>query len=364
MNAFFRFRCWIAALVMLGCGVPPVASRAQNPNVGSVDFAGVPLRDALHFLWVKTREIKAADRDVVNIVLVDPDGTLGRANVTLKLNQVPWTEILRYTASLAGAETLKDGESILVGEKKTIEKMKLQRTKIVTNPGGEGLARQLAATMVIGAEFKGAPIEEVADFVRDLGAHIADSGERLPINILIKENGAKPVGSRTIDLALAGTNLHELLHLATGLAGCRFRIDARAIVIGESEDLARAPAAPLKPAGPIYGQLTERQIKAIDLPPGTSSLEMAEAMREFSGVNCLSLLPEAVTASRVPLRQVSVLEWLRYFNEASGTGYRLDPNAVVIVSDPAVKDLPKPPVAIPARLSEGADKKPTLRFDP
>lgn len=363
MNAIFRFRCWMAALVMVVFGATSVASWAQEePNVGSVDFAQVPLRDALHFLWEKMKKAKGGEAQ--NIVLVDPDGKLGKATVTLKLNRVPWAEVLRYTTSLAGAETLQDGPSILVGEKKTIETMKLLRTKIATNPGGEANAKLLTATSVLGAEFKDAPIEEVADFVRDVGSKISASGEYLPINVFIKENAAKPVGNRPVNLTVGVITLHELLHLATGLAGCRFRIDARAIVIGEAEDLARMPAAPLRPAGPIYAQLVDRQIKSIDLPPGTSSLVMAEAMREFGGVNCLSLATEAVTASRVPLRQVSVLEWLSYFNEASATGYRLDPSAVAIVADPGVKNPPKAPVATPATPSDESIKKPPLRFDP
>lgn len=52
---------------------------------------------------------------------------------------------------------------------------------------------------------------------------------------------------------------------------------------------------------------------------------------------------DAVASSDLAMHQVTVLELLRYFNEVSGTAYRLDANAFVITDDPAVTTKPKPP---------------------
>jgi hypothetical protein len=325
--------------------------------VDSVDFQAVDLETGLAFLAAK-----AESAGPVNFVVIDPDGKLRGASITLKLSRVPWTEALRYVASLAGAELLPEAHAIVLGEKQAVEALRLQRSKISAGPGSEGTAALLAASVVERVVFDDATLGEVADFLRQLDhARVMASPVPVnPLNVIIKENAAKPVATRRIRLDLRRVPLAEVLHYATGLAGCRFRTDARAVVIGESADLARPPGGPANAAGPIFAQLAAKRLETIEIPAGATTAEFVEVMRTLGGVNTIAMAPDAVAASRLALHQVTALELLRYFNEISGTAYRLDPNVLVIAEDPAVKVRPKPPV-------DGGAVKPGaggLGFDP
>lgn len=331
---------------------------AEDWMIDSVVFDRTEFGAAVEYLAAKASEVRKAP---LNVVMVDRDQTLRKQAVTLKLARVPWAEAMRYTCELAGATWRVEGEAILVGTKTDLDKLALERTRILTGPGSEANQARLGALRLERVAFTGATLAEVVDFLRLWAREKTGGNQGPPLNLLIKENVEKAVATRKIDLDLrGGVSLAELLHYATGLAECRYRVDARAVIIGEAEDLARPPGGPARPAGPIFEQLAAKRIAAIDIPAGTGIAEFLEAVRTLGGVNGIAMTREAVASSHLAMYQVSALELLRYYNEVSGTAYRLDANAFVIADDPAVTTKPKPPEA--PRPVGGNDNG--LGFDP
>ncbi len=329
----------------------------------SVDFRQTDARQALAFLVAKASEKTG---QTLSTLVVDPEGVLTKSDVTLSLKKVPWSEAMRYTSQLAGVTWRKEGNVIVVGPAEAVQRLKLQRGKIVTGPGSEANQARLAALKIGHVAFTDASLLEVADYLRQMGQELLaqnPAAGQLPFNVLIKENVAEPVATRRVTLDLKEISVAELLHYATGLADCRFRIDARAVVIGETEDLARPPGGPVRPTGPIFAQLAAKKIDAIDIPAGTGVEEFLEAVRTLGGVNGITLTKDAVAASRLAMEEVTALELVRYFNEASGTAFRLDPNAFVITDDPAVPKKPQPPEALVPN-SPGTGDASGLGFDP
>ncbi|MCB1230434.1 MAG: hypothetical protein KDN19_09220 [Verrucomicrobiae bacterium] len=330
-------------------------------ELDSVNFQRTELRQALEFLAAKAKE---RTNQALNVVLIDPNHDLESKPVTLSLSRVPWSEAMRYTCELTGTTWQKEGNVIAVGAPAAVKTLQRQRTKIATGPGSENNQRRLDQMKISHVAFKESSLEEVADYLRLMGRELTSKDPNaLPFNVMIKENIAKPVATRKVSVDLAEIPMSELLHYVTGLVNCRYRIDARAVVIGESEDLARPPGGPVNPRGPIFAQLAAKRIQAIDIPAGTTVGEFLEAVRTLGGVNGISLTDDAVASSRLAMQDVTVLELIRYFNEASGTAFRLDRNAFVIADDPAVPKKPRPPESLTTSLPKGGDAS-GLGFDP
>lgn len=314
-------------------------------TLDSIEFVDTEFAQALEFFAAKAEEANP-DLPPVNFVVIDPEGEIADRAVNLKLRGVPWGTALKYTCDLAGAVIRPERNAILVGKKEAVEKMTLERTKILRGPGSAATEARLASVVFEEVVFDESSLEEVANFLRLMVlAQQEKEGATnpIPLNVLIKENAREPIGSRKISLRLRKIPLGELVHYATGLGECRFRVDARAIAIGEAEDLARPPGGPRRPSGAIFDQLAAKRIDSIDVPAGSTVSEFLEMVRALGGGNGIAMTEDAVTASRLALHGVTTLELIRYFNEISGTAFRLDPNAFLIVDDPAVTEKPRPP---------------------
>lgn len=249
--------------------------------IDSVVFDQTDFGTAVEYLAAKATEER---KRPLNVVVVDFEQTLEKKPVTLKLARVPWSEAMRYTCELAGAAWRIDGETILVGTEADLDKLALERTRILTGPGSEANVARLAAMTVERVAFTGTTLAEVVDFLRIWAREKTGKGGGAPLNLLIKENGEQAVATRKIDLELrAGVSLAELLHYATGLAECRYRVDARAVIIGEAEDLARPPGGPARPSGPVFQQLAAKRIATIDIPAGTRVGEFLEVLQTLWG---------------------------------------------------------------------------------
>lgn len=357
-------RCWCLSLgvsLILGLGAIPEAR--SEVVIDTIDFQQTDLDLAVSFLIAKAEEQSGQKLSGLRL---DQENALKDAAITLKLNRVPWAEAMRYTCELAGATWKKEGNVIVYGPAADLQRMKLQRGKIQTGPGSERNEARLAAMKLNSVAFSNSSLEEVAEYLRLMGNELLakqPGGRDQTFNVLIKENVANPVATRAVSLNLEDISFSELLHYATGMVGCRYRVDARAVVIGEAEDLARPPGGPLRPSGPIFNQLAATQINAIDIPAGTSVREFLEAVQTLGGVNGITLTEDAVAASRLAMENVTALELVRYFNEASGTAFRLDANAFVITDDPAVPKKPKPPEALTTGPASGGTPN-GLGFDP
>lgn len=358
--------------VALGLSLSVVPGQVA-PSIGktpldAIEFEKTELTMALEFLSAKLKE-SHPDRPEVNFVLVDPDGTLAGKTVSFKLRRVPWETALRYTCESVDAVFRVEPSAIVVGEREAVERLGLQRRKILRGPGSAANEARLKSFMVESVAFDSATLEEVAEYLRLLvQGRMADEGAQAktaPLNLFIKENVTTPVGGRKINLSLRKIPLSELIHYATGQVDCRFRIDARAVVIGESEDLARPPGGPPRPSGAIFNQLASKRLDTIDIPAGSSVDEFLDLVRTLGGVNGIAMTQEAAASSRLALHGVSTLELIRYFNEVSGTAFRLDSSAYLIVDDPAVPVKPKPPetaiIANPGAAESRSNK--ALGFD-
>ena len=333
------------------------SQEAEKVTLDSVEFQKLDLATALNFLAAKGGE------PPVNVVLIDPEAKHAATAISLKLSSVPWPVAMKYTCDLAGLEWRWDRGVALVGTKAAVGELPLMRSKILISPGGEAMDALLRKSTIVGIEFRNDSLGDVAAVFRDMGRRILAEHPNTPLNVLIKENAANPVATRAVSVKLHGATMAEILHLTTGLAGCRFRIDPAAIVIGEAADVARQPKVPAKLAGPIATQLAGKRFESIEVPVGTKASEFVELMRTLAGVNTIALAPDAVSASGISFQKVTALDLLRYYNEVSGTAFRLDPSAVVIYPDPDVKTPPKVPVAPSGATGPEAAKKP-LKFDP
>ncbi|MCB1079562.1 MAG: hypothetical protein KDM64_17220, partial [Verrucomicrobiae bacterium] len=327
-----------------------------------IDFNRTDLSLALAYLSTKAGELSGAGHPV-DVVLIDPEATLGKAPVTLKMNQAPWRDALRYTCDLAGAEWGWDNRVAVVGAPGAVKRLALQRSKIQSGPGNDLNLKRLNSARIAKIEFKDTPLSDIAEYLSAVGqSREQNGGVGLPFNVIIKENSAKPVGNRRVTLTLHEASLFDVLHYVTGLADCRFRVDARAVVIGESADLAKTPGGPARPAGPLFDRMMAKQLESIEIPAGATISEFVQVMQTLGGINTLSLVPEAVASSNLRLQGVTAWELLRYFNEVSGTAFRLDPNALVIAPDPSVKVLPRPPADLAPPAVGVAPNG--LKFDP
>ncbi|MCB1062974.1 MAG: hypothetical protein KDN20_08650 [Verrucomicrobiae bacterium] len=359
VTMLWSFTCFDHGLAQAGSGLGSV-------TLESMELKQTDLATALEFLAAKAEEA-APSAPPANFLLIDSEGTHAKREITMKLKGVPWATALKYVCELAQVTARGDGAVILIGTKEEVDRMILQRQKIQTGVASEAAQSRLASMVVESVAFDQASLEDVAEYVRlTAQAYLqkeSRGGAAGTLNVLIKENPKEAIAPRRVSMNLKSISMSELLHCATGLANCRFRIDARAVVIGEAADLARPPGGPRKPSGAIFNQLAAKTIDSIDIPAGSQVPEFLEVVRSLGGVNGINMSKDAVAASRLAMHQVTVLELLRYYNEISGTAYRLDPNAFIISDDPDVPVKPKPPVALQPRTPAGTGPA-GLGFDP
>ena len=87
--------------------------------IKTVDFRDATLTDALEYLRQKTQEQDPARRGA-NIVLGPGAVSSKDRTLTLKLSQVPFTQVLWYVAELVGLEARLDGDVYLLDAPKRV----------------------------------------------------------------------------------------------------------------------------------------------------------------------------------------------------------------------------------------------------
>jgi len=111
--------------------------------VPSVAFEGASLGDVMTFLTVKSKEISGGTV-VANFIYKGPKGDKDSKTVTLKLNNLPMTEVIRYVGQLSGT------------------KFKYEEFAVVGTPTTTAVAGQ-AGTGVIAEQKAGAPTKPKFD---------------------------------------------------------------------------------------------------------------------------------------------------------------------------------------------------------
>ena len=88
-------------------------AKLSKTIIPSVEFADTPLLDALRFLVSKSAELDPAKEGINMIYHGDPDAT-GETGVTLKLSNIPLSEVLKYTVLLGAHKMKLETHSIVV----------------------------------------------------------------------------------------------------------------------------------------------------------------------------------------------------------------------------------------------------------
>jgi len=99
---------WTRRAVTTSAADKAVAQKLDRIVVPGVEFSSVPLGDAIDLLRAYSSQLDTSEPDPkkrgVNFVFV-PDPAAGKEpEVTLKLTQMPLSQVLRYTAELSGFE--------------------------------------------------------------------------------------------------------------------------------------------------------------------------------------------------------------------------------------------------------------------
>ncbi len=97
-----------------------IKAKLKSIRIPSVEFADTPLRDALEFLTQRSIELDAKTADVdlkgVNIVAENASKELDKS-ISLKLNNIPLEDAIRYTTDLADMDYRVEGNAVVVFKK-------------------------------------------------------------------------------------------------------------------------------------------------------------------------------------------------------------------------------------------------------
>lgn len=100
-------------------GDGPVAQKLQSIIIPSIEFKDTPLRDAIDFLVLKSKELDDStdDREKKGFNIVVNASSPGVDSViTLRLTNVPIGEALRYTTSLANLQYYLDSNAVVISD--------------------------------------------------------------------------------------------------------------------------------------------------------------------------------------------------------------------------------------------------------
>jgi len=372
-----RFSALWAGVVLLAAGniqqLPGQSSKLVLPgeNLPSVEFNQTGFGPALEYFRARGNEALAKKGHAINLVLIDPDGEIAKKQITLSLNDVPWATALKYACDLAGVHMEADFGTLVIGRKADVSRLRLSRTKNRHSEGSAPLVHRIGAIPMRDLEFHGAHLSEIVTFLRAKTQPTANNPRATPINFIIKENAAKEVANRPVSLTLAKAPLAEVLHFATGLAGCRYRVDANAIVIGDEADLQHIPRPRIRDRGAIYQSLLKTPVASVDIAKGTPLSDLIGLIQQYSrnpqtlpnGINLIDSTGEKLTTwSPLKLQNVRLLDLVRYVNELTGTTIQVEAHALTFQKDPHVKSRPGdslPSLETTTRSSSGG-----LKFDP
>lgn len=98
-----------------------VIEKVNRLSAPRVEFSDVPLKDAVDLLRSFASELDLTELDPakkgINIVLLPGPGANEECGINLSLSQVPLSEAIRYTASLASYEILIENGAVLLSPK-------------------------------------------------------------------------------------------------------------------------------------------------------------------------------------------------------------------------------------------------------
>ncbi len=217
----------------LKAGDAAVVKKLGEMIVPKIDFLETPFSDAINYLRDRSVELDSMTEETagkgVNIVILGDE--LKETKITLKLKNVPLSQVLRYSVFLAGAQ------------------MSVQRSAVVIEPGiaitpvsalsaeqkQAGIKFQknkLRSIQIPKIEFKDTPIRDALAFLQQRSVEL--DAEKVPglkgVNMVFQPGSSK---ARHVTLNLTNLPLGDALYFTCAKAGFQYSVEASALLITE-----------------------------------------------------------------------------------------------------------------------------------
>jgi hypothetical protein len=334
--------------------------KAASMRYPKIQFADTPLAEAAAFLSRASRDL-TPDKSPINIVV------RGHAEkgVSLKVENMPAADAIRYTAEGAGFNVTWSGEIAVFSAEKPAS-----LPSVTFDKAGRGLFQRAAKVVLPKIDFQDATTREAVEFLNAKARELAPDGPRINI-ILNSPNPARPappvkpaateeiqiaglepapaqkpaqpeaegeLGERRLTVTLSNVSLTEAVRTIALAAGASVRWDTFAAVIGPIGSEQR-PA--VVNAVAVKGQVIQEKLSGIVMPKvefrDATLRECTEFMSrkiktldaEGKGFNLLAGGALADERISIKLEQTPALEALRYMAELSGTELRIEHAALI-----------------------------------
>ncbi len=320
-------------------------AQSQTPlssaKVDSIQLEDTDLKSALEFLSAKAAELNASPS---NFVIYDPLGQLAAANpkITLSLRDTPLSTVVKYACELSKTSYLIDSHVVLIGQKTDLAGLQNLRRARPTPPANHPILKSLQTIRVPSLSFDDTPLSETLEFLRQVSS--GSSTASAPLNLVIRPGagaGNDP-GTRKITLNLNNVSLMTALQYVTELGGCAMRFDQRAIVVASPGNI-QSPKPVMQAKNPHFDVVLRSRIENTEIEDASIS-EVLEVISYYckdpkiapDGPNFI-LLTRSEQSVSLALSNIRGIDLLRYFNEQTGTNFRVEADAIVIFDRPTPK---------------------------
>jgi hypothetical protein len=202
-----------------------IAKKLKGLIFPSVQFSGATLEEALEFLRVKSRQLDTSEpneaRRGVNFIL--QDGSASTAVISLDVKNVPLSEVVKYTADLAGMSYRVEETGVIF-----LPRSNDSAAKPASPINGKAI--ELAKKIILPhLQFQSATIEEVLDSLRNGLQHLFEDEEpSARVNLLLKSGGDPKA---IISLDLKDVSAYDALRYIAELSGHTLSADDHSIIL-------------------------------------------------------------------------------------------------------------------------------------
>ncbi len=187
-----------------GDGTPPsetaaegrIAKKLKSLIFPNVQFSGATMEEALEFLRVKSRQLDTSEPNEVQrgVNFILQGAAASTAVISLDLKNVPLSQVVKYTADLAGLSyMIKEAGVVFLSHS----------NDSATNPATpiNGKAVELAKKVILPhLQFQSATLDEALESIRHGLQHLFEDEEPSAMTNLILKPGGDPKSLITLDL--------------------------------------------------------------------------------------------------------------------------------------------------------------------
>ncbi|MDF1814686.1 MAG: M56 family metallopeptidase [Verrucomicrobiales bacterium] len=308
--------------------------------IPQLEFNKIPLKDAIAHLEKESAEVDpSVSNRGVKMIIRDASEKQLKAPITLHLANVPLSEALRYTTSLAAMDFEVQSTGVVVAPAKPKAAKPVAQSQKKFPP----IVKKLVNIRIPRISFSNVPLDEAIEFLRsssvDFDPADTDKGVTFIIGAEVSEGSPSPITLNLTDVAL-----HNAVRYITAQAGVGFTIKDNAVIIVPPKS---KPVSPAEAQGGIPA--VQARLDRIEFPrvefintPITEAIEMLrEKSVEFDtasppgkkGVNIVVQgLPEGEKEPRVSGKffVVSLGRTLKYIAQSTGMEVVIQPDGVVL----------------------------------